>query len=99
MFSSTCLDENLKEMSKIPISAVYPTGVELTLNVSASQAPHQTFVNRSKPIVDLPKGSVNDFLSPVSLCVEGFYLWLLLVWVTAGTVSMIFLVVRPCRKR
>lgn len=94
-------------MAKIPIGAVFPIGIEgadLYRNVSTNQVYHLLdpvkFTNSPVPR-STSSGIASNVNTPtaVTLCVDGILLWLLLVWITAGTAAIVTLAVKACRER
>lgn len=82
---------------KLPIGAVYPADDGYVALV------HQQVMTSNTRSV-MPNSSVVNSTSaiqngPFALCVEGVFLWLLLVWITAGTAAIITILVKSCRNR
>lgn len=91
-------------MSKLPIAAFHPSGsINNTLyeahirNLSLNRIQDSIKQNLTTPTIILTDN--NNIPSPVTLCVDGVLLWLLLAWITAGTAAIITLIVRTCRNK
>ena len=89
-------------MSKLPIAAFLPSGSIDVLdrnlvNFTSKHVLQEDGVTLNRTIITLNDNKVpND---PVTLCVDGVLLWLLLAWMTAGTAAIITLMIKSCRSR
>ena len=81
-------------MSKLPIAAFYPNG-----SPSFFDAHNRSGMTQNRTIPAIILADSNDVPSPVTLCVDGVLLWLLLAWLTAGTAAIITLIIKSCRNR
>ncbi len=105
VYVSTCSSYELKcsnfnwIMSKLPIAAFYPNGSPSFLDAHSRNSTHnRSSTNRTIPAIILADSN-NNLPSPVTLCVDGVLLWLLLAWLTAGTAAIITLLIKSCRNR
>ena len=77
---------------KLPIGAVYP-----------SMDLYSAYVSPPTPSSTIRSSTVtNSSALPgpaLAVCVDGVLLWLLLVWITAGTAALVTILVKSCRNR
>ena len=90
-------------MSKLPIGAVYQTVLDEMLAASVMNQVSTNSVQSKSNLSRASGGTLPPLPAaesgPISICVEGLLLWLLLVWVTAGTAAIFTLIVKSCRNR
>ena len=90
-------------MSKLPISALanqYPRGVAAAAVQGSTM--NQLFNSMAQnQSTSGPHGSSHSTVvdNSISFCVQGVFMWLLLVWITAGTAAIVVLMVKNCRTR